>query len=179
MKNAIYNSQKKYLRVAGLLLFVLATFITKAQNSKTTLKSISDDNSSTPHQKDLRKEEWIKNNKEEYVRMGGKVKVSEPEKTNSNLQTAKIIEPTKTQLKDDYGPIASPLSDKSLSKMNNNPYVEIITADEKNEWIKNNKAIYDIGTSKSSKIQVSKAEFNALPSDKQNAMRNDPNYIIN
>jgi hypothetical protein len=65
-----------------------------------------------------------------------------------------------------------------IQKESINPFTTISTESEKNDWISKNQAIYNGKSEEPQKIRVTRQEFDSLPSDKQNAMKNDSNYII-
>lgn len=90
MEKKTYNIKEKHFKIAFMLFFVLSAFLTKAQNARTTLQSINSDKSTTQQQKDQLKKQWIENNKEEYVKMGGKLENSTPNSSNNRAPEFKV-----------------------------------------------------------------------------------------
>lgn len=91
---------KGSLKLAIMLAMVFAVFSIKGQNSRTSLQTISSDNTTTAEQKNQLKTEWIKNNPSEYARLSGNTANTLPEFNSQsekdkwhNVNTSFIITP--------------------------------------------------------------------------------------
>ena len=149
--------RKTYLTCISVFSIVFATAQTTKNNGNTNVPVFKTE---------AEKATWIKNNPEEYKKMGGTVKNTTPEFKNQAEKDAWVAANEKER------------KESFLKNAESNPTSHIKTEEEKDEWIRKNRDVYEGKSNSPNKVIVSKSEFNALPIDKQKAMLSDSNFII-
>jgi hypothetical protein len=121
---------------------------------------------------DQEKQEWIRNHPEEYKKMGGTVSSTTPEfksqaEKDAWVNSRKAVPEFKSQQEKDAWFENQKLKTVKANE-NQNRETYIANEAEKDAYL----------LEKSKKVSVTQEEFNALPADKQAAMKADKNFII-
>jgi len=160
--------------------FLIGAFYASAQNQKVGIKVAAD---YKPFATETEKKQWINDNPEKYAILSGQKQSSVPEFKNQaekdaffNSKGDKNSEFSNNNLKQQSNTTNQLDYNSSMFHKATPPVV--ITREEKEVWLKNNKELQYGRQFNNAKIHVSKDEFNKLPAGKKRAMLGDSNFII-
>ena len=150
--------RKTYLTCISVFSIVFATAQTTKNNGNTNVPVFKTE---------AEKATWIKNNPEEYKKISG----HQENFTLNNKDSRFKSREEKQAWVDSQNKEKIAKKESSLKGIDNEK--------DKDEWIKNNRLAYEGSVEKSSKIVMSREEFNSLPSHKKEAVLKDKNFQIN